>query len=221
MTGVLSAEQKYRLNHFDLLAPDGQPVRWALNLLHGAMLRDRVYGPKLMLNVCEHAEREGLGVYLYGSTQEILAGLKTNLVARFPRLMIRGTAPSKFRPLSSREKDDVALQIRSSGARMIFVGLGCPRQEVWAYEFGEGLSMPIVAVGAAFAFLAGRLRQAPDWMQERGLEWLFRLGAEPKRLWRRYLLLNPAYILLVALQAMGLARFATDGQQPSKELLYG
>ena len=104
---------------------------------------------------------------------------------------------------------------------MVFVGLGSPRQEIWAYELREVLSMPLLAVGAAFPFLAGKIQQAPKWMQDRGLEWLFRLIVEPRRLWRRYLFLSPAYVLLVSLQALGIARFTTGGNPPSAELSYG
>jgi len=221
MIGVLNREQQYRLNHFSLLVPDGHPVRWAINLLHRTRLRDRVYGPNLTLAICSRAAQEGLAVYFYGSTPAIVAALRKYLERRFPRLLIAGTEPSKFRRLSEGEKGELAARIRGSGASIVFVGLGCPRQEVWAYEFQQILSMPVLAVGAAFAFFAGGIPQAPRWMQEGGLEWLFRLCAEPRRLWRRYLLLNPAYILLVALQALGLSRFATDGRSPSSELLYG
>jgi exopolysaccharide biosynthesis WecB/TagA/CpsF family protein len=219
MTGVLHSGYKYRLNHFDLLVPDGQPVRWALNLLHGAQLRDRVYGPNLMLALCSRAEEDGLGVFLYGSTEEVLRGLKRSLEHRFPSLRIVGMEPSKFCRLSAGERTDLIARIRSAGAAIVCVGLGCPRQEVWAYELREALSMPLVAVGAAFPFLAGTVQQAPKWMQDRGLEWLFRLVAEP-RLWRRYLLLNPLYVFLVALQLLGLSHFSTDSDLPCSEL-YG
>jgi N-acetylglucosaminyldiphosphoundecaprenol N-acetyl-beta-D-mannosaminyltransferase len=220
MTGILDSEYKYRLNRFDLLVPDGQPVRWALNLLHGAHLRDRVYGPNLMLAVCSRAEEEGMGVFLFGSTQEILFKLRTNLENRFPGLRITGMEPSKFRRLSADERTDLITRVRRSRADIIFVGLGCPRQEIWTYELREVLSMPILAVGAAFPFLAGKIPQAPKWMQDRGLEWLFRLFVEP-RLWRRYVLLNPAYALLVAFQATGLSRFKTNGNPPCEESSYG
>jgi exopolysaccharide biosynthesis WecB/TagA/CpsF family protein len=221
MTGVLDREHKYRLNHFDLLVPDGQPVRWALNFLYRAQLRDRVYGPNLMLAVCSRAAQDGLGIYLYGSSTNVVSRLKEFLASRFPGLQIAGAEPSKFRRLSAEEKTDLATRIRKSGAAIVFVGLGCPRQEIWAYEFRELLSMPILAVGAAFPFLAGQVPQAPKWMQDHGLEWLFRLWAEPRRLWRRYVLLNPAYLFLVALQAIGLVRFRSEGKRPSADLLCG
>lgn len=221
MTGVLDPAHKFRLNHFDLLAPDGQPVRWVLNWLHGVKLEDRVYGPNLTLKVCERAAAEGLPIYLYGSTAEMLAALRKSLRERFPGIRIAGSEASKFRRLTSEEKAEIAARIVRSGAAITFVGLGCPRQESFAYEFRDALSMPVLAVGAAFPFIAGHVAQAPVWMQDRGLEWLFRLCTEPKRLWRRYLYLNPAYLFLVALQASRLSRFATDGTLPVDEVLAG
>ena len=221
MTGVLDREQKFRLNHFDLLVPDGQPVRWALNWLHRTALADRVYGPNLTLKVCAHAAKEGTPIYFYGSTPEVLAALRSYLVAKFPGIVIAGMEPSKFRCLAPEERTELAQRIRASGAALAFVGLGCPRQETFAYEFRETLSMPILAVGAAFPLLAGIIPQAPPRMQNAGLEWLFRLCAEPGRLWRRYFFLNPAYLFLVALQAAGIRRFQTDGQPPVRELSFG
>jgi N-acetylglucosaminyldiphosphoundecaprenol N-acetyl-beta-D-mannosaminyltransferase len=221
MTGVLDSEHKFRLNHFDLLVPDGQPVRWVLNLRYGAKLPDRVYGPNLTLKVCERAAQDGLPIYLYGATPEILAAFERSLQRRFPGIRIAGSEPSKFRRLTPIEKRELAERIVASGAAITLVGLGCPRQEAFAYEFREALSMPILAVGAAFPFIAGKVSQAPAWMQDRGLEWLYRLCAEPKRLWRRYLYLNPAYVCLVGLQALRLHRFNTAGEEPQAELLYG
>lgn len=221
MTGVFDREQKFRLNHFDLLVPDGQPVRWVLNLLHHAGLPHRVYGPELTLRVCAQAEREGYPVYFYGSTEEVLVSLRRNLETRFPGLHIAGMEPSKFRRLDQQEKVELAARIRASGAAITFVGLGCPRQEAFAYEFRDALQMPTLAVGAAFPFIAGIVPQAPGWMQDAGLEWAFRLVAEPRRLWRRYLFLNPAYVFLVALQASRISSFSTEGQTPARELLYG
>ena len=221
MTGVFDPEQKFRLNQFDLLAPDGQPVRWALNLLHRAGLKQRVYGPNLTLRLCERAAEEGLPVYFYGSTPEVLVLLKDALRARFPKLILAGMEPSKFRRLSPEETHELVARITSSGAAITFVGLGCPRQETFVYEFRGVLAMPLLAVGAAFPFIAGASSQAPVWMQDKGLEWLFRLASEPKRLWQRYLLLTPAYLFLVTLQAFKLSRFRTEGQVPLRELLYG
>jgi N-acetylglucosaminyldiphosphoundecaprenol N-acetyl-beta-D-mannosaminyltransferase len=221
MTGVLDREQKFRLNHFDLLVPDGQPVRWVLNWLYKANLTDRVYGPNLTLRVCARAADEDEPIYLYGGNAEILSALTHSLEQRFPGIRIAGAEPSKFRRLTQQEKNELASRIVSSGASITLVGLGCPRQETFAYEFRDALSMPVLAVGAAFPFLAGLIPQAPVWMQNRGLEWLFRLASEPRRLWRRYLYLNPAYLFLVAMQASRLFRYPTDGVLPAREQLFG
>jgi exopolysaccharide biosynthesis WecB/TagA/CpsF family protein len=221
MCGVLNPEHRYRLNHFSLILPDAQGVRWAMNLLYKTRLGDRVYGPNLTMLVCQRAEDEGLPVFFYGSNPPTLETLKHNIARLFPRLQVAGMEAGKYRHLSYEEKQTLAGRIRGSGAAIVFVGLGCPRQEVWAYEFRDLLSMPILAVGAAFPFLAGALRQAPLFMQRWGLEGVFRLCMEPKRLWRRYLLLSPAYVALLALQALRARSFATEGRQPSAELRYG
>jgi N-acetylglucosaminyldiphosphoundecaprenol N-acetyl-beta-D-mannosaminyltransferase len=221
MSGYTEEDHQARLNQFDLIVPDGQPVRWALNLLYRTELPDRVYGPTLTLRTCERAEREGLGIYLYGSTAAVLERLQVSLHAQFPNLMICGVEPSKFRHLSADEKEEVIARIRASGARITFVGLGCPRQEVWAYEYREALSMPILAVGAAFDFHAGTVSQAPSWMQDRGLEWLYRLKTEPRRLWRRYLLLNPWYVMLVAAQLFHLRHFIATRHRVAPSVSYG
>lgn len=222
MTGVQDPVHRHRLNHLDLVCPDGQPVRWALNRLHGAKLNDRVYGPDLTLKVCERAAQEKLPVYLYGSRPEILDALAHRLRSQAPGLVIAGMQPSRFRQVSPEEKVEIVHQIRDSEAAIALVGLGCPRQEVWVYEFRNELSMPLLAVGAAFDFHAGRLPQAPKALQNLGLEWLFRFVHEPARLWKRYLLLNPHYLFLIALQALGWRAF--DPEQtvpPGGEVLYG
>ena len=187
-----------QLNTFDLVPPDGQPVRWGLNLLHDLRLTDRVYGPTLMLRVCEAAARDGLPIYLYGGRPQVLERLGKRLPALVPGLTIAGLRSPPFRALSPEEDQADTSAIRDSGARIVFVGLGCPRQEQWAFAHRSQLPMPIVCVGAAFDFHAGTLRQAPAWMQARGLEWLFRLLMEPRRLWRRYAKHIPIYVFLLA-----------------------
>ncbi len=204
MTGALSRQHRYRLNALDMVLPDGQPVRWALNLLFKTHLRDRVYGPSLMLHVCERAEISGLSVGLYGNRPEVLDDLRLELLTRFPRLRVAIAIPSRFARVTPDEQAELARRIASTGADVLFVSLGCPRQEVWLYENRARLNMPLIAVGAAFDFHARRLPQAPRWMQDRGLEWLFRLFHEPHRLWRRYVLLNPLFLSLLALQFLGL-----------------
>jgi len=222
MTGALDRVHRHRLNSLDLVLPDGMPVRWAVNLLHRTALPDRVYGPNLMLKVCEAAAQNGLPLYFFGATQETLHRLISNLKSKFPGVIIAGSEPSRFRKLNEAESDTLVQRIRESGAKITFVGIGCPRQEIWAYELGDRLSMPVFGVGAAFPFHAGTLPQAPMWMQNYGLEWLFRFASEPRRLWKRYVFLNPAYLTLVGLQWCGFRKvdpLAT--QEPSEQERFG
>ena len=222
MIGARDAEHRYRLNHFDLLTPDGQPVRWALNLLHAVGLSERVYGPTLMLALCRRLESAGLPIYLLGSRQETLELLAKNLGRRFPSLKIAGSQPGRFKVLSSSEREEIVRTIRASGAAVVFVGLGCPRQEVWAYENREALSIPAICVGAAFDFHAGTVRQAPPALQRVGLEWAYRLMREPRRLWRRYVLFNPLYVAMITAQATGAVDFnSRPATRPAKDLNYG
>ena len=204
MTGALDAMHMHRLNQLDLVTPDGQPVRWAMRFLNGIRLPDRVYGPTLTLKICEAAARDGLSIYLYGSRQTVLDAWMANLNRMYPNLKIAGSEPSRFRQLTVAESAEMVDRIKTSCADMVFVGLGCPRQEVYVFENKEALSMPLIAVGAAFDFHAGLLPQAPKWLQDFGLEWLFRLYQEPKRLWRRYLYLNPLYIWMLLRQKLGI-----------------
>ena len=204
MTGVQDPPHNARLNSFDLVTPDGQPVRGALNLLYHAELADRVYGPTLTLKVVEQAAAEGLPIYLYGSTQPTLDRLVPALEGMFPALKIAGVEASKFRGSHPGEPAEIAERIKSSGARIVLVGLGCPRQEVFTYAMRPLLDMPLLAVGAAFDYHAGLLKNPPEWMQKYALEWLWRLGLEPKRLWKRYILLNPNYLARLAAQKAGL-----------------
>lgn len=222
MTGVMDDEHRHRLNQLELIVPDGQPVRWAMNWMHGTRLKDRVYGPNLMLETCRAAEQREVPIFLFGGKQELLDDLQAKLLAKFPKLKIAGSLASKFRTVNQSEKQEIIDTILASGAAITLVGLGCPRQEVWAYEFKDHLQMPVLAVGAAFNFHAGQLAQAPPLMQRFGLEWLFRLCKEPRRLWQRYLFLNPYYLTLLALQWSGLKKFdPSDTISPKQEILYG
>jgi exopolysaccharide biosynthesis WecB/TagA/CpsF family protein len=200
MTGVDDPEHRTRLNRFDMITPDGQPVRWALNLLHKTHLADRVYGPEMTRRVLERAAREGLPVYLYGSTDTTLTLMEQQLRATYAGLIIAGSRPSAFGTITEEEAEPIRAAIRDSGAKITLVGLGCPRQEVFAYEHARALSMPLLAVGAAFDYHAGVVSEPPTWMQRFGLQWVYRLVQDPKRLWRRYLILNPRYVARVAQQ---------------------
>lgn len=222
MTGFDDPQHRHRLNSLELVTPDGQPVRWALNWLHGLQMHDRVAGPVLTLKVLEAAADQGLPVYFYGSSQEVLDALIARMTQRYLGLKVAGAEPSKFRQLNEAEQQAVNDRIRDSGARIVFVGLGCPRQEVWVYENRNAISLPVLAVGAAFDFHAGLLERAPEWMARSGLEWSFRLLKEPRRLWRRYLVLGSRYLWAVSKQRMGIASYPADNTVPPEcEIRYG
>jgi N-acetylglucosaminyldiphosphoundecaprenol N-acetyl-beta-D-mannosaminyltransferase len=189
-----------QVNKLDIVTPDGQPVRWALNLLGARELKDRVYGPTLTLKVCERAAVERLPIYLYGSTWPVVEKLSRNLKSRFPAITIAGMQADRFREASPAEDAEDVRTINRSGARIVFVGRGCPRQERWVADHLGRVEAVMIAVGAAFDFHAGVSPQAPRLLQRYGLEWLFRLVHEPKRLWRRYLILNPLFIMKFGLQ---------------------
>lgn len=183
-----------KVNSFELVSPDGQPVRWALNLLHRARLADRVYGPELMLRLCARAAEEGLGVYLYGSVPAVIERLRRNLLERYPALRIVGAESPPFRPLTAEEDRETVARINGSGAALVFLGLGCPRQDEFAFAHRHLIDGVQLCVGAAFDFHAGTKPMAPAWMQRRGLEWVFRLACEPRRLWRRYCVTNSIFV---------------------------
>ena len=193
-------EMARAIDGFDIVTPDGQPVRLALNILHSANLGDKVYGPTLMLHLCERAAAKSFPIYLYGSTGEVVTELACSLKRRFPRLEVAGAEPSLFRQILPQESADLGQRIRASGARIVFIGLGCPRQELFASEHRDLIGLPQVCVGAAFDFHAGKKRQAPRWMQDHALEWLFRLTQEPRRLARRYAITNTVFLLALARQ---------------------
>lgn len=219
MTGALDCQHRTRLNRFNLVTPDGQPVRWALNWLHHCGLADRVYGPFLTRDLCARAEQEGLRVFFYGSDEATLSALSAALREKCPALKIAGTRPSRFRRATEQEWMEDVAAIRAQNPDIIFCGLGCPRQEIWVDEMRAFQAAPLIAVGAAFPFLAGRLSMAPTPMQRFGLEWVYRLAKEPRRLWRRYVVYNPLFVAGVVLQKLGLRKFAPDpsGPPPRKE----
>ena len=194
MIAVSDENFRNALNGFDMVCPDGHPVRWALNSLYKLKLKDRVYGPDLMLMLCRRAAAEKVPIYLYGSTPEVLDSLKENLAKRFPGIIIAGAESPPFRKLTAEEDKAIVERINASGARLVFIGLGCPKQEFFAFEHKSSIRAVQLCVGAAFDFLAKTKPQAPKWMQKRGLEWLFRLLAEPIRLRPRYLITNTRFI---------------------------
>jgi N-acetylglucosaminyldiphosphoundecaprenol N-acetyl-beta-D-mannosaminyltransferase len=184
-----------------LVVPDGVPLVWALRAL-GHPRATRVYGPDLMAHYCARSARTGTTMFLYGGrSDEALEQLTNALRERFPGLRIAGGWSPPFRELSDAERDDVAARINASGADVVWVGTGQPKQEKWIAQMRERLDAPVLAgVGAAFDFHAGIVPQAPAWMQKRGLEWSYRLAREPRRLWRRYARYNPRFVVAFARQ---------------------
>jgi N-acetylglucosaminyldiphosphoundecaprenol N-acetyl-beta-D-mannosaminyltransferase len=192
-----------------LVVPDGMPVVWAANLL-GEQLRDRVYGPELMLRYGRRCAERGHRVWLYGGRdQGTLAQLALSMRRRHPGIRIVGGHSPPFRALSAAEEDDVVKQINAARPDVLWVGIGVPKQEKWMARMRERLDVPVMCgVGAAFDFHAGRVPMAPRWMQRHGLEWLYRAAQEPRRLLPRYLSTNPAFVAAFARQYLAERRRA-------------
>lgn len=183
------------VNGADLIVPDGRPVFWAQRLLGFKQAR-QVRGMDLTLQLCEQAAQEKIAVGFYGGEAETLAILQAELQKRWEELDIAVAISPPFRELSDDEKQADIQAINASGAKILFVGLGCPKQEAWMQEHKGKVHAVMLGVGAAFDFIAGNKSPAPAWMQTCGLEWLHRLCSEPSRLWRRYLYTNPLFIVL-------------------------
>ena len=190
-----SRDAGYReiINHSDMATPDGEPVAWMLRR-QGFAGQPRISGPDLMWALCERAAAEGLPIYCYGSTEPTLALLEQRLRAAFPALKMTMESPP-FRALSAEEDAAAMARINASGAGIVFVGLGCTKQEVWMAEHRGRVNAVMIGVGAAFDFHAGTVKRAPAWMRDNGLEWLHRLASEPGRLWKRYLVTNTLFIV--------------------------
>jgi N-acetylglucosaminyldiphosphoundecaprenol N-acetyl-beta-D-mannosaminyltransferase len=201
VTASDDAELREQVNTFESITPDGQPVRWALNWLHKTKLRERVYGPELMLRICKAARDNEVSVYLFGGTPEVLKKLTENLQNSISGLMLFGEAPP-FRPLTEEEDRALIERIAASGAGIVLIGLGCPKQDRFAFAHRDKIQAVQVCVGAAFDFHAQVKPMAPAWMQRNGLEWLFRLIKEPRRLWKRYLVTNTRFVFKFMKQAM-------------------
>jgi len=187
---------KAKVNKINYIVPDGQPIKWALNHFYKLGLKDRVYGPTTTLHLLEAANKEGLSVYFYGSTKDTLAAFINNVNNKFPNIKIAGFHIDRFRDATPEEDLEDIEKINTSKAHIVLVGRGCPRQEIWVSDHIGKINAVLLAVGAAFDFHAGKLKQAPTWMQNNGLEWFFRLTQEPKRLWRRYLFTNSKFVFL-------------------------
>ncbi len=198
------------LNHARLTHPDGMPLVW-LGRWHGHAQTTRVYGPDLMLGVCDAGRPAGLKHFFFGGRPGVAEQLRARLTARFPGLEVVGTSTPPFRPLTPGEFAQLQAAIASTGPDLVWVGLSSPTQEKFMAEHWPALEAGLlIGVGAAFDFHSGRVRQAPRWMQRSGLEWLFRLGTEPRRLWPRYLVHNPLFVLRTLAQLTGLRRYPID-----------
>lgn len=184
------------INEIDLIVPDGQPVRWALNSFYKLNMKERVYGPELTLWVLKKANEKRLKIYLYGSTEHTLGRLQEFMNQKFPEVKVCGVHIDRFREATPKEDLEDISKINESGANVVLVGRGCPRQELWVANHKGKVNAVMMAVGAAFDFHAGTVKQAPRWMQRNGLEWLFRLIQEPKRLFKRYFVTNFIFIFM-------------------------
>ena len=182
------------LNRADANLPDGMPLVWIARRLGLTHMRDRVYGPDLMIATIDRGRTHGLRHYLYGSTPEVIGLLQTSLRERFPGVEFVGVESGPFRNLTDNEEQELAKRIADSGADVVWVGLGTPRQDLFVDRFRELVPATFIAVGAAFDFHAGTKKQAPRVVQRFGFEWLFRLVTEPRRLWKRYLIGNARFV---------------------------
>ncbi len=198
------------VNGAGLATPDGMPLVW-LGKWKSQLKVSRVYGPDLMLALCQLSVKGGYRHYFYGGDAGVPELLAKKLQARFPKLKIAGGHSPPFRPLSAAEDAQIVKQINQAGPDIVWVGLGTPKQDLWMAAHRAQLTAPVlIGVGAAFDFHTGKIPQAPRWMQQAGLEWLFRLWQEPRRLWYRYLVYNPLFILLVLAQILGLKRYSLE-----------
>lgn len=194
VTTTRDVEFKIAVNNADMSTPDGAPIAWALRRL-GHPQQERINGPDLMIRYLTEAERSGQIVFFYGSTDATLEKLRTALGQLFPKLRIGGTWSPPFRALSREEDEKIVDMINDSGAAVVFVGLGCPKQEKWMADHRGRIHAVMIGVGAAFDYHAGVIKRAPLWWQRNGLEWLYRLGSEPRRLFKRYLVTNTLFVV--------------------------
>lgn len=202
-----SAEFMRSLRAADMVTPDGMPLVWLMRV-KGYSNQSRVYGPTLMLHVLECAALEDIPIGFYGGTPDVLTALTKRMRSRWPGLEVAFSYAPPFAEMSSEEDKGIVERINNSGVRILFVGLGCPKQEIWMAKHRDRVQAVMLGVGAAFDFHAGVKAQAPAWMQRLGLEWLFRLLTEPRRLWKRYLYHNPRFVVLAVADLLGLLKKA-------------
>lgn len=199
VTATQDPEFRRVVNEADMATSDGMPLVWLLRR-RGFPQQERINGPDLMWRLCGQAAEKRLSIFLYGSTPETLERLTHNLKIAFPQLAIAGVSSPPFRLPSDEEDRKMIDIINGSGAHIVFTGLGCPKQELWMAAHRGKIRAVMIGVGAAFDYHAGTMKRAPLWMQQSGLEWLFRLVCEPKRLWRRYLVTNSLFLTYLGLE---------------------
>jgi N-acetylglucosaminyldiphosphoundecaprenol N-acetyl-beta-D-mannosaminyltransferase len=206
MVSQFNAVYREIVNRANMVTPDGMPLVFLTRWMGHPNVR-RVYGPDLMLAFSSLAATQGYTSFYYGGHAGVPDQLAEVLTHRFAGLKVVGTYSPPFRPLDQDEKKQVIDMINAANPDVVWVGLGSPKQDFWVAEYRKELTAPIlIGVGAAFDFLIGRRPQAPGWMQRYALEWLFRLYHEPRRLWRRYLIYNPLFVIFMLMQAVGLRR---------------
>jgi N-acetylglucosaminyldiphosphoundecaprenol N-acetyl-beta-D-mannosaminyltransferase len=220
--GVMESQRDARLrdihNAAGMVTADGMPLVW-LSRLKGFPFVERVYGPDLVLAFCERSVTAGYRHFFYGGGPGVAELLIERLQARFPGLQVVGSYTPPFRPLEPEERETVIRIINAADPDVVWVGLSTPKQERWMSEHRDRLAAPVfVGVGAAFDFHAGLKPQAPRWMQRSGLEWLFRLWKEPRRLWRRYLRNNPLFVWHILLQTLGVRQYRLDSEPPHRAI---
>lgn len=211
MHGVTEAQHdpafKHVLNEADLVVPDGMPLVW-VSRWRGQPLRRRVYGPELMLTFCEQTASKGYRHFFYGGAPGVPEKLAETLTSRFPGFRVVGTYSPPFRPLTEKEDKEIVAMIQSASPDILWVGMSTPKQERWMFAHRDKLKVPVmVGSGAAFDLNIGRIPQAPSWMREHGLEWLFRLLAEPRRLWKRYIVYGSEFVWNVSLEMLRIKKF--------------
>ena len=197
ISSIIDKKLYEKIKKIHMIVPDGQPIKWALNYFYQLNLKDRVYGPELTLYVLEKASIDKLNIFLYGSTEDTLKKFKNFILKNYTGIKICGIHIDRFRDSTNQEDMEDIKKINNSKANIVLVGRGCPRQEIWVSDHINKINAPMLAVGAAFDFHAGKLKQAPKIIQDYGLEWLYRLIQEPRRLWKRYLFTNSYFIFLI------------------------
>ncbi len=195
-----------KVNAADLIVTDGMPLVW-MQKLQGAKTASRIRANDLMISLCEYAEKNNLSVGFYGGRQEVIDAITKRAAKEMPKLQIAYAFSPPFRSLTDEEAALIVKEINEKSPDILFIGLGCPKQENWMWAHKDKLKAVMLGVGASFDFYAGNVKESPEWMGKLGLEWLFRLTQEPKRLWKRYLILNPRFIWLATLQLLGLKGF--------------